>query len=288
MKNFLLYFFSLALCVTLLPLAPNLFPAEESRSELIHILDSDSGDVYEMPLEDYVLGVLQAAGYPQTGETLKAIAVAIRSSAVYCEQNTPVHKHAAACDDPQCCAAFDTDAFLQKYIAAVSETAGVTATYEGNAIAAVMHESSGAYTASSRSVYGISVPYLVEVENVSENVTVAQTMTASAFLSALGFARECDLSDLLIAYDKSGRVKTVELGELSMTGTAFAERLALPSACAELSREGDTVTVVCYGKGDGVGMSIHGAEVLASRGWGYRDILQFYYTGVEITASAEL
>lgn len=45
---------------------------------------------------------------------------------------------------------------------------------------------------------------------------------------------------------------------------------------------GDTITISGKGWGHGVGLSQHGANGMASAGFNFEEILQFYYTGVEI------
>ena len=207
MKNYLLYFFAFALCVTVLPLAPTLFPIKnENVTQTVHVLSHQTGAVREMPTEDYVLGVLQNAALPYEGETLCAAAIAIRSRVLYCEQNRPVHPDAAVCDDASCCAAFVCDRFDAAYIQAAAKTAGLCVLYRGKPAAAMMHESSGAYTASSQSIYGITIPYLVEVQNVKENVVREYVWDKQTFLTLLGLSGETDLTTMLIGYDKSHRI----------------------------------------------------------------------------------
>lgn len=283
MKNYLLYFFAIVFCATALPLAPTVFPlpAEESTA-LIHVLSSQTGSVDIMPTEDYVLGVMQNAAYPYSGETLKAIAVAVRSRVLYCEQNRPVHAEAAVCDNPACCVAFSCMAVDEEIIRAVSDTASLAVLYRGKPAAAMMHQSSGAYTASSRSVYGVSLPYLVEVKNVTEDVFAEKTWDKPTFLALLGLSEQTDLSTLLLGYDKSHRIHTAELGGLTLDGGRFAALLSLPSTCIDLTVTGDEVRAVCYGEGDGVGMSLHGASMLEKTGSDFLEILAFYYPETQV------
>ena len=49
-------------------------------------------------------------------------------------------------------------------------------------------------------------------------------------------------------------------------------------------KKGDTFTFTTYGYGHGVGLSQHGANILASQyGYNYAEILQFYYQGTTIS-----
>ena len=56
----------------------------------------------------------------------------------------------------------------------------------------------------------------------------------------------------------------------------------LKSARFEASWEGDTLTLEGYGWGHGVGMCQIGAAVMASEGYGYREILEHYYPGSQL------
>ena len=169
MKNFSLYLFALVLCVGLLPVVPRVLPVEGGGdAEVLHLLRTATGEVAEVPLEDYVIGVLTAADYPCDGEALKAVAVCVRSSATYCETHRPTHRDAAACDDPTCCAPFTLERFDDAAVEAAAETRGQTLVYEGETVPATTFASGGKRTASANAVYGTDVPCLRGVENTTE------------------------------------------------------------------------------------------------------------------------
>ena len=285
MKNFSLYLFALLLCVTLLPLAPKAFPPKtEQTPELLHLLHRETGEVTLFPLEDYVIGVLTANRYPCEGEALKAVAVAVRSCARYCEVNRPVHKNAALCDDPSCCAAFAAKDFSPAAVEAAAETAGLAVTYEGKPAAALTFESAGAYTASSLSVFGADVPYLAGVENVEEGVATEKTVREADFLAAIGAPKGVNASALFLAIDAAGRVYGGSFPGTGrkLTGEELAEALSLPSCFFTLEAQNGMVVARCQGAGHGVGLSRNGASILAKSGKDFREILAFYFPGTEI------
>ncbi len=285
MKSYLLYFLALCLCTTAGVALPQLFPYETPPPvRTLSLLETQTGDVREIPLEDYVVGVMEAADYPQTGEALKAVAIAIRSCSVYCQQHQPVHKNAAVCDDPSCCTAFETREFSSVYITAAAETAGQILTYQGAAAAALTHPSSGTYTASSESVYGVALPYLTEVKNVAESCITEKVLPAEQFFALLGFPVETPWDEVLFACDKSGRVRSLEWREYTLSGTYAAGRLGLPSLCFVASYADGYVLLTCYGEGHGVGMSLGGASLLAQEGKTCAEILLFYYPGTQLTS----
>lgn len=285
MKNYLLCFFALVLCFALLPLMPQWLPppvGETVQTELIRVLDTQTDTVRQIPLEDYVLGVLDAADYPYEGEALKAIAVAVRSCAVYCEQHTPRHANAAACNDPHCCAAYSTGIFSETTVQAVAETAGMLVLYDGEVAAALTHESSGAYTESSLACFGVEIPYLTEVQNIDEQCTRTYVCERQEFFGKLGLPADSAMQNAWLAYDRSGRVAQVEWGETVRSGQAFADTFSLPSTCFSLTCTADTVVITCTGAGNGVGLSRNGSAVLAADGKNFEEILTFYFPGTEI------
>jgi stage II sporulation protein D len=57
----------------------------------------------------------------------------------------------------------------------------------------------------------------------------------------------------------------------------------LKSTLFDARRSGDQYVFEGQGFGHGVGLSQWGAHEMANRGFGYRDILSFYYTDVALT-----
>jgi len=89
-------------------------------------------------------------------------------------------------------------------------------------------------------------------------------------MGADGVAVKLDTKDLVI-YDGN---KTVSGSELDWSGFAFK-----PDADAAPT---DTLTFHGKGNGHGVGMSQSGIKVMAEQGFGFEDILKFYFTGITI------
>lgn len=284
MKNYLLCFFVLCTGLTLLPLAPAVFPADKpAETGMLSVLRSSDGTVYELPVEDYVIGRLESAGYEYGEETMKALAVAVRSCALYCEANRPAHAEAAVCDDPACCAAFRTDFFSERSVRAAAETAGMFLTDGKGAIAAVTHESSGGLTECAEAVYGVSLPYLISVREESEEPSASVFVTEKDFFALLG-APVCDPEDIAVTYDRAKRIRTVALGKTELAGASFASALGLPSLFCTVEAEEGGFLLTCFGKGDGVGMSREGASRMEEAGRSFRDILAFYFPGAEIAS----
>lgn len=281
MKNYLLSFFALFAAIALLPRASLLFPPEEQV--LLTVLDHKSGETVPIPLEDYVIGVLERISPGGGQEFMKAVAVAVRSSALYCEQYRPVHQKAAVCNDPLCCRGFETEGFSEDSVAAAAETAGRILTYEGQPAAAVFHESWGNYTASYQSVYGREIPYLIRVKNTEEPLISETRVTEESFRALLKIPSEAETESLFWAYDASGRLVSLEWGQDSLSGNRVAELLELPSLCITAKNTEGVFHITCMGKGDGVGMSLRGASLLAQEGKTFEAILAHYFPGTVLT-----
>lgn len=159
-------------------------PNEKPEGMLsISLYDRASGKTEEMPLEEYLIGVVGAempASFPL--EALKAQAVAARTYAV---------RHMTAfggsgcsgadiCTDSGCCQSYrspeqlkkkfggDARQYMDKLRQAVYETEGEYAAYKGEPIEALYHSSAGGRTEDAQNVFSAALPYLVGVDSPGE------------------------------------------------------------------------------------------------------------------------
>ena len=283
--------------------APETTPQPLSAPERISLLTEDG--ILEMDMKEYLVGVVAAempAAFPD--EALKAQAVAARTYAMNCAAGKK-HGDAQVCADYKCCQAWQDDAalrekwgvdydmYIEKIRAAVAATEGQYLSYDGEAVFAAFHSSSAGATEASGSIWS-ERPYLISVSSPETEEDVPN------FVSRVD-CTELDFRDTLlsahpeadftgdasgwvgeISRDESGRVASVVLGGVSVSGTELRSLFALRSTAFELEYDGGfhfTVT----GYGHGVGMSQYGAKVMAEDGDDYRAILAHYYTGCELT-----
>jgi stage II sporulation protein D len=80
----------------------------------------------------------------------------------------------------------------------------------------------------------------------------------------------------------SNRVKTIKIGNLELAGVEVRTILGLRSASFTFEIDGNNIKFSVIGYGHGVGMSQTGADALAKQGYSYEDIINHFYTGVEI------
>lgn len=261
------------------------------------------GTPTSLPLETYVSGVVSAEvsdDFPT--EALRAQAVAARTYAAYkVSRGRPdTHPDADVCDDYHHCAAY-RDAAQQtangqpsRSAQAVADTAGEILTYEGEPIVAVFHCASGPRTEAAGDVWGADVPYLQSV--VSPGGSACDKYEDSIHLSAAQFREKAATSlpsaDLSGAPDtwfknsvrtQGGGIKTVELGGVSIEGTAVRTLFDLRSTNFTVTTTQDSLTFHTIGYGHGVGLSQYGAKYMAEQGAKYDEILSHYYQNTELT-----
>ena len=284
MKRLLLYFFILVFTVTSIPLLTKTFYAPTSSlSPEIHLLHAGTWETDSVPIEDFVIGAMDAMQLTVGEETRKAIAVALRSSALYFEQNRPRHPEAALCDDPDCCIPFVRTSFSDPSVRAVGETAGLFLSFADSPAACPLCPDAGGRTERCEAVFGISVPYLTSVKEIGAASRTVVRIPWAEILTAFGTER-ANSDDLSVACDRAGRVRELWLGDLTLDGQTFCKRLSLPSDLFTVQKAGTDLEITCFGQGNGLGLSIMGADALEKTGKGFRDILAFYFPGTEISA----
>jgi len=272
------------------------------------------GQVVTLKLEDYIAGVV-AAEMPTSFEmeALKAQAVVARTFAVrnmrrFGGQGVPGHPEADVSTDiwsgGQAWLSEDDArrqwgvlgfySRWQRVTEAAAATAGLIVTYNGVPIEAAYHSTCGGATENSEDVWQEALPYLRgktdpwcadspwtrhETDISVAAVEKAFGLGAGVLAAAAGQGRP-----YLQILDKSptGRAKTIRVGEKTVTASEFRRALGLESARFTYTASGGTLHFVTSGYGHGVGMCQYGANGMAKAGKTFRDILEFYYTGVEI------
>jgi len=311
MRKLCIYLFCLALLLLwhevaatdALPLAPEW----GEREQIVRVYHTRLGEIVEMPLEEYLVGVL-AAEMPISYEleALKAQAVAARTYTVRklidsggggCRSRAG----ADICTGSGCCQAYaDLDALhdrwgdragerMEKLARAVDETAGQLVTYQGEPIEALYHASSGGHTEDVEMVYAQALPYLRGVLSAGEEETsqyrATQELTAAKIAKALGVQSPSGpLGDWIAVLGRSetGRVTEIMVDGVIFTGTQFRRATGVRSSNFTMELMEETVRFDVLGFGHGVGMSQAGANAMAQGGASYVEILTWYYTGTSV------
>lgn len=285
-------------------------PAQDDQ---IPILNTDTGQVEQIPLEEFVLGSV-ASEMPITwpDEALKAQAIASRSYALarvaLNDGSDPTLQGAAFSASPAQHLGFVKteqmqqmwgDAYQQNYDrlkSLVDATAGQTLEYEGQTALACYHAISAGHTEASENVWSTALPYLCGVDSVldltSPDLTATVTMTSQEVYNALQLA----FPGLQLDGDPvnwfgqpqltaAGYIDTIPVGPSQLAGPDVRQALGLRSACFTVAYADGQFTFTTTGYGHGVGMSQYGAYALALTGQTCDAILATYYPGTTLTAA---
>jgi len=299
------YIALLAVLITVMPLLYSSqakpAPPPENSTPVIKVLGQD-GQIFEIKLEEFLVGVV-AGEMPADFDlaALKAQAVAARSyiCALLPEfGGSGKHGEAVVCTNSACCQAYiypedlavkwgDHNAEnLAKIRTAVSETAGEVLSYEGKTVSAPFFSTCGGHTENSEEVWQAAVPYLRSVECCWDKA--APRYQSQASFSLEDVAQKLNATTEAVAVmsvtktSEGGRVKEITVGDKAVSGSELRSLLGLNSAAFSWAIMEHEVIFKVRGFGHGVGMCQHGAAGMAALGADYENILQYYYTGVEI------
>ncbi len=283
--------------------------ATDAEPISIVVLNNYDSVIDRFELEEYLNGVVAAEmPYSYSEEALKAQAVAARTFAVSRARglygNFSEHFGADVCTDSSHCQGWiSKEEFLenrgneeawQKISEAVASTKNMVMTYAGELINPLYHSNSGGATENIEAVWSNlgEVPYLKSVYSTDESMynefeksTVFKwdeiKKKAKNKYPKIEFKNDPKLDLEVISYSSGGRIGKIRLGSEEMLGTEFRELLQLRSTNLEFKlTDENTLEIISKGFGHGVGMSQCGADALGNKGFTYKEILEFFYTGI--------
>lgn len=237
-------------------------------------------------IESYIAGVVDSEGgsgkYPEYFKTQSVIA------RTYLFRN--LSKHASdqfnLCDDTHC----------QVFGGITSDTLILNATLatrgeiitgpDSLPVIAAFHSNCGGETVGSEDVWLSPQPYLVRVKDPwcleSRNARWTKSISLadwSAYLRKAGFSGDASL----LNFSQITRTRNYRIGDISIPLLQLRNDFNLRSTFFSVSVKGDSVLLSGRGYGHGVGLCQEGAMTMAARGFDYRQIIGFYYTGVKIS-----
>ena len=267
------------------------------EDEKVRVKQTESGNIVEVPLEEYVAGVV-AGEMPVTFETeaLKAQAVAARSYVLKkIEQN---YKNSYDVVDTVLNQVYLDDESLknkwkdkyeeriQKIKKVVLDTKGEYLTYNGKVIEAFFFSTSSGLTENCEEVFVEALPYLRSVDSHYDEISpvyeTQKVINYTEFCNKLGI-ENVPLNINITKTTSTGRIKNITINGVNFTGNQVTQKLGLRSNYFEIKQDNDNIIVTTKGYGHGVGMSQYGANGMAKEGYTYKDILNHYYTNVEIS-----
>lgn len=252
----------------------------------IRYLDKEKGKEMTIPLEKMV-GILL---YSEINlefhiEALKAQAVIIRTNLL----KSPKNIEGTGLKDIWDC----EDEGAKRAIKAVEDTKGLAITFNEKLIDAKYHLVCGGSTDNSENVMNNQVIYLRRVlcdyckhspyweKEVTFSIEEIQELLDVKFPKE-NIDTDTELTGFIeeIKKDDYGRVRSVKIGNESFSGRELMELLSLDSTRFSIYPIG--VKFITRGKGHGVGLCQYGANRMAEEGYSFKDILKYYYTGVQI------
>ncbi len=307
----------LILCLTLLLIVQSPRPAQEAPAPVLANMTNvyepasfdrtqtvrlkQSGEVRELTIREYLIGVVMSE-MPMSyePEALKAQAIASRTYALHCRK----HADADVCADGACCQCWsdgqslrerfgaDYETLREKAEQAVDSTDALVLKYRGSLIDATYFACSGGMTEDAVEVWGREVPYLRPVASPGEDGSCQSLLEYSPeeFAERIrSLTPEAELEGapevwLGEAQRTAGDgVRTMVIGETELTGLQLRNLFDLSSTKFTLTWNGECFCFDVCGAGHRVGMSQRGAQAMALVGATAEQILQTYYTGVEIS-----
>jgi stage II sporulation protein D len=273
----------------LTPLEPMIKDREYDDDLELSIVNGEIEIINVVDLEHYVAGVVQSegGGSAKENEFFEVQAICCRT---YALNNAKKHVKDGyhLCDGTHCqlylgrCRNADVQA-------ATYQTAGdVIVDKDGKMITAAFHANSGGETENSEDVWSIKTSYLKSVIDTFSlhmpNATWEKTMPADEWLNYLATRFQYPINDR----DKKEAALNFTQNQRkayfsdSIKLTTIRADLGLKSTFFSVKQKGDEVIFYGKGYGHGVGLSQQGAIRMVQLGYGYRDIIKYYYKGVEI------
>jgi stage II sporulation protein D len=250
--------------------------------------------VNELPLEEYLVGVLRAeAGEKWPLEMLRAQAIAARTYAAYHRTiagTKPFHILASTAHQQY----FGRVPAASPIWGAVRETAGQVLLWEGDLFPAFYHTESGGYTEDPRTVFAArNMPALKPVRCEFSAGSPHYYWTLDVRLADLGeILKRHDVSvGTLTGIEVSERTPSLRAATVTVHGTRGSARVrgndfrrmigydTFKSTLFAVAVDGQAARFSGRGYGHGVGMCQWGAKGMAEQGYTARQILDFFYPG---------
>ena len=240
-------------------------------------------------VEKYISGVVKAEG--GTGrniEYFKSQAVIARTY-MYRYFDKHLSDGYNLCDNTHCQAfnGLSSDSILNR---AALETRGlVILDADSSLIISAFHSNCGGETSSPEDVWLTGKPYLKRVVDpyciFSRNANWEKRISLNDwlfFIKNMGYTGKYD-DPKIFGFSQKSRLTEYKTGAITIPLRTIRSELNLPSTFFSMFPAGDYIIMKGRGYGHGVGLCQEGAMVMAAKGYNYRQIIDFYYSGVLIS-----
>lgn len=277
---------------------------------LIRFFNPNKSKIVERPLEDMVKVLLSYQSDVNFNlESLKAEAVIVRTNLI---RNTSKlggkgctkYKNVDLCKSDHCYDFYDIEELkkvwkedfeknIKRIERAVKETEGNVLTLKGKPIIAAYHNICGGSTENSENLIKNKIVYLRKVlceycidspnwEEKKDYFIEEIESDLKTKISRDEPFKKGEINGYIdnIIRDEEDRVKKLTIGGKEFTGKEVMELLNLNSTRFYISPI--SIQFTSRGKGEGLGYCQYGGNEMARRGHTYKEILNYYYTGIEI------
>ena len=239
-------------------------------------------------IEPYIAGVVKSEGGSGRSEEYFKTQAVIARTYMYKYFDKHSNDRYNLCDNTHCQAfnGITTDTLI---ILAVQKTDKLVILGPDSAlIISAFHSNCGGETSPSEDVWLAKQPYLKKVVDPyclsSRNATWKKTIPLidwKGYLKKMGYS-DSQADNVLLNFSQLSRAAVYRAGTFTLPLRQIRTDLNLRSSFFSLKVEGDSVILKGRGYGHGVGLCQEGAMVMASKGFDYKQIIDFYYTGVTI------
>lgn len=285
------------------PAIPSEIKRGERQEPLISVYMAEEETVQEMPIEEYVAGVVAGEMDPDWPlEALAAQAILARTFTLQkIKESGGVPEHNAhASTDIEEFQAYSAEKINDRVREAVRLTRGTVACYKNECIRAWFHAYAGPRTALADEglAYKYNPPYISSVEGQGKKIISPEEANWSAVFD-LETVREAVLETTgkdpgtitgvkIAKYGPSGRAATFQVNDQKISGPAL--RLALGSTemrstfiekivCSE-----ENLQISGTGYGHGVGLCQWGARAMAAEGKSPEEIVNYFYKNIHLAS----
>lgn len=280
---------TLLIVVVLLPLVITILYQSIQLEQLI----GGTGQI-EAQADEQLIGIVaNEIGINKPKECIKAQSVIARTNFLAAKEKGTELPEALTTQEMQDLWGEDYADNYEKLKMLVASTGNETLAYEGKYIYAAFHAVSAGNTRNMSELYpDTNMPYLAAKECHED--TAAEKYLSVYFWEENEFLELCrqafpdsDVSNVdeiqIETRDASDYVLSVKVGQTSLNGEEFRNALGLSSSNFTITKVDENIRLVVMGLGHGLGLSQNMAEYLAEEGKDYKEILQYFYSGVEIT-----
>ena len=261
-------------------------------------LDSISHNIIvvnSLDIEKYVSGVIESEAGSNSSlpvEYLKTQAVISRT---YALKNKDMYKEEGydLCDNINCQAYYGKSLRNKNVAIAVNQTKGLVIVDSSfNLIYSVFHSNSGGETAYSYQVWHDTIPYLCSVtdsfsiggKNYLWNFKIKKSVWLD-YLTQKGIKVNRNFN---FSLKMPHRQKYLYFGKDSIKTSEIRKDWGLKSAFFDIVDNGNYIILNGRGFGHGVGLCQEGALRMAKYKFNFREILEYYYSGIRIVPYSDV